>query len=101
VRAAESKRESAQRFLAWSRDSKRRPTGGLKANPIDGAIHSRRRHVAGRRAMKDVIKVIVGLIIIVVAFKLIAGLLGLLIGVALAGLVVYGGMKLLEGPRNG
>ena len=51
--------------------------------------------------MKDVIKVIVGLIIIVVAFKLIAGLLGLLIGVALAGLVVYGGMKLLEGPRNG
>ena len=50
--------------------------------------------------MKDVIKVIVGLIIIVVAFKLIAGLLGLLIGVALAGLVVYGGMKLLEGPKS-
>ncbi len=51
--------------------------------------------------MKDLVKVIVGLIIIVVAFKLITGLIGLLIGVALAGLVVYGGMKLLEGPRNG
>ncbi len=51
--------------------------------------------------MKDIIKVIVGLVIIFIAFKLITGLLGLLIGIALAGLVVYGGMKLLEGPRNG
>jgi hypothetical protein len=51
--------------------------------------------------MKDIIKVIVGLVIIVIAFKLITGLLGLLIGIALAGLVVYGGIKLLEGPRNG
>jgi hypothetical protein len=51
--------------------------------------------------MKDVLKIIVGLVIIVIAFKIITGLLGLLIGVALAGLVVYGGMKLLEGPRNG
>jgi hypothetical protein len=51
--------------------------------------------------MKDIIKIIVGLVIIVIAFKIITGLLGLLIGVALAGLVVYGGMKLLEGPRNG
>jgi hypothetical protein len=41
------------------------------------------------------------MVIIVIAFKLITGLLGLLIGIALAGLVVYGGMKLLEGPRNG
>jgi hypothetical protein len=50
--------------------------------------------------MKDIIKVIVGLIIIVIAFKIITGLLGLLIGIALAGLVVYGGMKLLEGPKS-
>jgi len=49
--------------------------------------------------MKDIIKVIVGLIIIVIAFKIITGLLGLLIGIALAGLVVYGGVKLLEGPK--
>ena len=49
--------------------------------------------------MKDILKVILGLVIIVIAFKIITGILGLLIGIALAGLVVYGGMKLLEGPR--
>jgi len=49
--------------------------------------------------MKDILKIIVGLVIIVIAFKIITGILGLLIGIALAGLVVYGGMKLLEGPR--
>jgi hypothetical protein len=49
--------------------------------------------------MKDVLKVIVGLVIIVIAFKIITGILGLLIGVAIAGLVVYGGVKLLEGRK--
>ena len=49
--------------------------------------------------MKDIIKVIIGLVIIVIAFKIITGILGLLIGIALAGLVVYGGMRLLEGPK--
>ena len=49
--------------------------------------------------MRDIIKVIIGLLIIVIAFKIITGILGLLIGIALAGLVVYGGMKLLEGPK--
>jgi hypothetical protein len=49
--------------------------------------------------MKDILKVIVGLVIIVIAFKIITGILGLLIGVAVAGLVVYGGVKLLEGKR--
>jgi len=50
--------------------------------------------------MKDIVKVIIGLVIIVIAFKIITGILGLLIGVAIAGLVVYGGVKLLEGPRG-
>ena len=50
--------------------------------------------------MKDILKVVVGLIIIVIAFKIITGILGLLIGIALAGLVVYGGVKLLEGPKS-
>ena len=49
--------------------------------------------------MKDILKVVVGLIIIVIAFKIITGILGLLIGIALAGLVVYGGVKLLEGRK--
>jgi hypothetical protein len=51
--------------------------------------------------VKDVLKIVLAIIIIVIAWKLLKGIIGLLIGVALAGLVVYGGMKLLEGPRNG
>ena len=51
--------------------------------------------------MKDVLKIIVAIVVIVVAWKIIKGLVGLLIGVAVAGLIVYGGVKLLEGPRNG
>ena len=50
--------------------------------------------------MKDILKVVLGLVIIVIAFKIITGILGLLIGVAIAGLVVYGGVKLLEGPKS-
>ena len=51
--------------------------------------------------MKNVLKIVLAIIIIVVAWKILKGLIGLVIGVALASLVVYGGMKLLEGPRNG
>ena len=51
--------------------------------------------------MKDVLKIVLAIVIIVVAWKILKGLIGLLVGIALAGLVVYGGMKLLEGPRNG
>ena len=40
-------------------------------------------------------------IVIVIAWKIIKGIVGLLVGVAIAGLIVYGGVKLLEGPRNG
>ena len=51
--------------------------------------------------MKNVLKIVLAIIIVVVAWKILKGLIGLAIGVALAGLVVYGGMKLLEGPLNG
>ena len=40
------------------------------------------------------------IIVIVIAWKLLKGLLGLAIGVGLAALVVYGGMKLIEGPKR-
>ena len=49
--------------------------------------------------MNDILKVLLGLIIIIVVFKIITGIIGLLIGVAVAGLVVYGGVKLLEGRK--
>ena len=51
--------------------------------------------------MKDILKIVLAIVIIVVAWKILKGIIGLLVGVALAGLVVYGGMKLIEGPRNG
>ena len=50
--------------------------------------------------MKDVAKIVLAIVIIIVAWKILKGIIGLAIGVALAGLVVYGGMKLLEGPKS-
>ena len=49
--------------------------------------------------MKDILKIIVAIVIVVIAWKILKGILGLLIGVAIAGLVVYGGVKLLEGRK--
>ena len=51
--------------------------------------------------MKDVLKIVLAIVIIIVAWKILKGILGLLVGVAVAGLIVYGGMRLIEGPRNG
>jgi hypothetical protein len=50
--------------------------------------------------MKDIAKIIVAILIIVIAWKILKGLIGLLVGIAVAGLIVYGGMKLIEGPRK-
>jgi hypothetical protein len=49
--------------------------------------------------VKDVLKAVVAIVIVVIAFKIITGIIGLLIGVAVAGLVIYGGVKLLEGRK--
>ena len=50
--------------------------------------------------MNNVVKIVVAIVIVVVLWKIIKGLLGLLVGVAIAGLIIYGGMKLLEGPKS-
>ena len=50
--------------------------------------------------MKDLLKILLAIVIIVVAWKIFKGIVGLLVGVAVAGLIVYGGVKLLEGPRR-
>ena len=54
----------------------------------------------GSAVMKDVLKIIVAILVIVIAWKIFKGLLGLLIGVAVAGLVIYGAVKLIEGPKR-
>ena len=54
----------------------------------------------GRYTMTNIVKIILAIIIVIVAWKILKGVLGLLIGVALAGALIYGGMKLLEGPKR-
>ena len=50
--------------------------------------------------MKNVIKIIIAIVIIVVAWKILKGLVGLAVGIAVAGLIIYGGVKLIEGPKR-
>ena len=50
--------------------------------------------------MKDIVKIVIAILIVVVAWKILKGIVGLLIGVAVAGLIIYGGMKLIEGPKR-
>ena len=50
--------------------------------------------------MGNVLKIIVAIVIVVIAWKILKGILGLAIGIAVAGLIVYGGVKLLEGPKR-
>jgi hypothetical protein len=50
--------------------------------------------------MKDIAKIIVAILIIVIAWKILKGLIGLLVGIAVAGLLIYGGMKLIERPKR-
>jgi hypothetical protein len=49
---------------------------------------------------KDVLKLIIAIVIIVIAWKILKGLIGLLVGVAVAGLIVYGAMKLLDSGQK-
>jgi CHASE2 domain-containing sensor protein len=50
--------------------------------------------------MKDVLKIVLAIVIIVIAWKILKGLIGILVGVALAGLVVYGIVKLVDGGQK-
>jgi len=45
--------------------------------------------------MKDIAKLIVAVLLIVLAWKIVKGLFGILITLAAIGLLVWGGMKLL------
>ena len=47
--------------------------------------------------MKDVGKIVIAIIVIVIVWKILKGLIGLLVGLVVAGLIVYGAVKLVEG----
>jgi hypothetical protein len=49
----------------------------------------------GGGAVKDIAKIVVAILLIIVAWKIIKGVFGLLLTVAAAGLLIWGGMKLL------
>ena len=50
--------------------------------------------------MKNIAKIVIAILLIIIAWKIVKGLFGLLLAVAAAGLLIYGGMKLLEGPKS-
>jgi hypothetical protein len=50
--------------------------------------------------MKNILKIIVAIVIIVIAWKILKGLIGILVGVAVAGLVIYGVVKLVDGGQK-
>ena len=47
--------------------------------------------------INNIVKIILAIVILVIAWKIFKGILGLLIGLAVVGLVIYGGSKLLGG----
>ena len=51
--------------------------------------------------MKDVLKIVLAIVILIVGWKIFKGILGLLVGLAVVGLVIYGGAKLFgEGTKR-
>jgi hypothetical protein len=53
----------------------------------------------GGRAVKDVAKIVVAILLIILAWKIVKGVFGLLLTVAALGLLVWGGMKLIGDKR--
>jgi hypothetical protein len=49
--------------------------------------------------MKNIAKIVIAILLIIVAWKIVKGVVGLLLAVAAAGLLIYGGIKLLEDKR--
>ena len=45
--------------------------------------------------MKDVVKIVIAVLLIILAWKIVKGLLSIVITVAAVGLLIWGGMKLL------
>ena len=51
--------------------------------------------------MNNLVKIVLAIVILIVAWKIFKGVLGLLVGLAVVGLVIYSGAKLLgEGTKR-
>ena len=49
--------------------------------------------------MKDIAKIVIAILLIILAWKILKGILSIAITLAAIGLLVWGGMKLLEDKR--
>jgi hypothetical protein len=51
----------------------------------------------GRRggAVKDIAKIVIAIILVVIAFKILKGILSVAVAIAAVGFLIWGGMKLL------
>jgi hypothetical protein len=54
----------------------------------------------GRGNVKEVAKIIVAILLIVIAWKLLKFAIGIAIGIAVVGLVIYGGVKLFDATKR-
>jgi hypothetical protein len=50
--------------------------------------------------MKDIVKLIVAILVILIAWKFLKFALGLMVGLIVVGLVVFGAAKLIEGQKR-
>ena len=49
--------------------------------------------------MKDIAKIVIAILLVILAWKIVKGIFGILITVAAVGLLIWGGMKLIENKR--
>ena len=59
---------------------------------MDGDRRARER---GGGAVKDILKIVVAIFLVIIAFKVLKGILSIAVTLAALGLIVWGGMKLL------
>ena len=50
--------------------------------------------------MKDILKIVVAIFLVIIAFKVLKGILSIAVTLAALGLIVWGGMKLLGNNTN-
>ena len=50
--------------------------------------------------MNNIVKIVIAILLIVLAWKIVKGIFSILITVAAVGLLIWGGMKLLEDKRR-
>ena len=64
---------------------------------MDGDGRTRGR---GGGAVKDILKIVVAIFLVIIAFKVLKGILSIAVTLAALGLIVWGGMKLLDNSNT-